>query len=98
VNRRRRTLTCIFLVPPIALGHLLLWVGWACLLRCRFRAAAGFGVAALAVSVACLLLFPLPGLESFPLPVRNAGIYAKLLSMAALTVAGAWGGCRVRQS
>jgi hypothetical protein len=73
----------IFIAPPVAASHLVLWFGWACLLMCRFRAAALCGGGGLAIGLACLFFFPLPP--------PNYGIYAKLASIAALTVAGVLG-------
>jgi hypothetical protein len=81
-------LTSFLLLWPIALGHLLLWVGWACLATRYFRSAAVLGVAALIISLACLALFPLDG--------PNTGIYLKLACMAVLAVAGVVGSWRFR--
>jgi len=73
----------IIIAPPIVANHFVLWFGWACLLMCRFRAAALCGGGGLAIGLACLFCFPLPP--------PNYGIFAKLASMAALTVAGVLG-------
>ena len=66
----------IFNASPIVFGHLLLWLGLASLATRRWWTAFALAMAALLVTLACLVLDPIPG--------PKTGIYFELASMGLL--------------
>src|SRR6266536_6211885 len=62
---------------PFIIGHLLLWIGCACLATHHFWGATVFGAAALMISLAIYLIC----LFFAPWDPPNTGIYVKLVCM-----------------
>lgn len=68
----------IFNASPIALGHVLFWLGLANLATRRWWLAFALALAALLVTLTCLAIDPIPG--------AGIGLYFELFSMGLLMV------------